>query len=192
MTLYDLDVAPDDVTAAALGYRIDTEPAPEPLVTSLLEHPQHPVALRLSILGASHAATLIVDGRDTLTEEVSCNASTSGVGLPSVGESRFGPWGTHHLKGTVETVSPVGFATLVEQLTRRADRGPEVLAGRFPGAEGALTVVAATAVETGWEWRTWHLYPVTDPGATDIGGEVVTTLSSLELALLGSMTEVGV
>lgn len=192
MTLYDLDVTPDDVSAGALGYRIDTGPAPESLATSLLEHPRHPVSLRLSILGASHAVTLVVNGRDTVTEEVSCRASTSGVGLPGTGESRSGPWGAHHLTGTVETVSPVGFATLVEQLTRRADCGPEVLAGRFPGPEGALTVVAATAVATGWEWRTWHLYPVPDPCASDIGGEVVTTVSSLEVSRVGSLTEVGV
>lgn len=190
MTLYDLDVPPDDVSAAALGYRVDTEPAPEPLVTSLLEHPHHPVALRLSILGASHSVTLVVNGRDTVTEEVSCRASTSGGGLPGVSESRPGPWGTHHLKGTVETVSPAGFATLVEQLTRRADRGPEVLAGRFPGADGALTVVAATAVEAGWQWRTWHLYPAAYPD-TGVGGEVVTTVSALDVSLIDALTEVG-
>ena len=191
MTLYVLDVAPDDVSAAALGYRIDTEPPPEPLVTTLLDHPEHPAALRLSILGASHAVTLVVDGHDTVTEEVSCRASATGGGLPGARESRTGPWGTHRLEATVETVSPVGLATVVEQLSRRADLEPEVLAGRFPGAEGALTVVAASAVPTGWEWRTWHLYPSPDSDASEIGGEVVTTVSSLEVSLVGSLTKVG-
>lgn len=192
MTLYVLDVAPDDVSAAALGYRFDTDPAPEALVTTLLDHPDHPASLRLSILGASHAVTLVVDGHDTVTEEVSCRASTSGGGLPGANEPRTGPWGTHRLEGTVETVTPVGLATLVEQLSRRAELAPEVLAGRFPGAEGALTVVAASAVSTGWEWRTWHLYPSLDSGVPEIGGEVVTTVSSLEVSLVGPLTEVGV
>lgn len=191
MTLYRLDLEPDDVSASALGYRVDTEPAPEPLVTALLEHPHHPLALRLSILGASHAVTLVVDGQDTVTEEVSCRASTSGGGLPNVSESRPGPWGTHHLRGTVETVSPVAFATLVGQLTILADSGPEVLAGRFPGADGALTVVAPTADPSGWQWRTWHLYPAVDIGGAGAGGEVVTTVSRLEVSPTDALTEVG-
>lgn len=182
MTLHRLDLEPTDVSAASLGYRVDTAPAPQPLVTTLLEHPQHAIALRLAVLGASHAVTLVVDGRDTVTEEVSCRASVPGGGLPSVSESRAGRWGAHHLRGDVETVSSVAFATLVEQLTTLAESSPEVLAGRFPGADGALTVVAATADPTGWQWRTWHLYPAIDPGGTEAGGEVVTTASRLEVS----------
>lgn len=190
MTLHRLDPEPDDVSAAALGYRVDTGPAPEPLVTTLLDHPQHSVALRLSILGASHAVTLVVDGKDTVTEEVSCRAATSGDGLPSVSEPRPGPWGTHHLRGTVETVSPVAFASLVEQLTSLADSAPEVLAGSFPGADGALTVVEAKADPAGWRWRTWHLYPAVEPGTAGVGGEVVTTESRLEVCVTDELTEV--
>lgn len=183
MTLYRLDLEPDDVSAESLGYRVDTAPAPESLVSSLIEHPRLSAALRLSILGASHAVTLVVDGRDTVTEEVSCRASTVGDGLPAVSEPRPGPWGAHQLRGSVETVSPVAFATLVEQLTTFAASDPEVLAGRFPGADGALTVVSADAEPAGWRWRTWHLYPALDVGDTDVGGEVVTTVSRLEVAL---------
>lgn len=190
MTLHRLDLEPDDVTAASLGYRVDTEPAPESLVTVLLEHPHLPTALRLSILGASHAVTLVVDGQDTVTEEVSCRASTSAGGLPPVSALHPGPWGTHHLRGTVETLSPVAFATVVEQLTALAEAGPEVLAGRFPGAEGALTVVSATADPSGWQWRTWHLYPAADRDTPGAGGEVVTTVSRLEVARTDSRAEV--
>lgn len=190
MTLYRLDLEPDDVAADSLGYRVDAEPAPESLVATLLEHPQHAAALRLSILGASHAVTLVVDGRDTVTEEVSCRASIPAGGLPSVGALHPGPWGTHHLRGAVETLSPEAFAATVEQLTALADSGPEVLAGRFPGAEGALTVVSATAEPAGWQWRTWHLYPAVDADVAGAGGEVVTTVSRLEVALTGSRVEV--
>lgn len=190
MTLYQLELEPQDVSAAELGFRVDTEPAPEPLVSVLLEHPQHPFSLRLSILGASHATTLVVDGLDTVTEEVSCRASGSREGLPAVSESRLGWWGTHHLRGSVDTMSSVAFATLVAQLTSLADSDPDVIAGRFPGVDGALTVVAATSDPAGWRWRTWHLYPTVDAGSTGIGGEVVTTVSSLEVSLNNALSEV--
>lgn len=183
MTLHRLDLEPDDVAAGSLGYRVDTRPAPGPLVTALLEHPQHAAALRLSILGASHAVTLVVDGRDTVTEEVSCRASTSAGGLPPTETRHPGPWGTHHLRGAVETLPPAAFSAVVEQLTALAESGSGVLAGRFPGAEGALTVVAATAEPAGWRWRTWHLYPAPAPVG---GGEVVTTESRLEMAPRGA------
>lgn len=191
MTLYRLELEPEDVSAAELGYRVNTDPAPEPLVSTLLKHPHHSFALRLSILGASHAVTLVVDGHDTVTEEISCRASASGGGLPMVNESRPGWWGTHRLRGSVDTVSSVAFATLVAQLTCLADSEPEVLAGRFPGADGALTVVAATSAPTGWHWRTWHLYPTAAGSSTGIGGEVVTTVSSLEISLTDALSEVG-
>lgn len=189
MTLYRLDLEPDDVAASSLGYRVDTEPAPQSLVTALLEHPQHSAALRLSILGASHAVTLVVDGRDTVTEEVSCRASTSGDGLPSTSALHLGPWGSHHLRGAVETLPPEAFTEVVARLTALGDTGPEVLAGRFPGAEGALTVVSAAADPAGWQWCTWHLYPAIDATGAAAGGEVVTTVSRLELALARALTE---
>lgn len=191
MTLYRLELEPDDVSASALGYRVNTEPAPEALVTALLEHPQLSVALRLSILGASHAVTLVADGHDVVTEEVSCRPSTADSALPVGGESHPGPWGTHHLRGTVDTVSSVAFASLVEQLTTLASSGPEVLAGRFPGADGALTVVEPIAEPSGWSWRTWHLYPEVEPSVAGVGGEVVTTVSRLEVSLTEALTEVG-
>lgn len=190
MTLHRLDLEPDDVSAASLGYRVDTEPAPEALVSALLQHPQHPAALRMSILGASHAVTLVIDGQDTVTEEVSCRASTSGGGLPSTDAIHPVPWGTHHLRGDVETLSPVAFAQVVGQLTALADSETGVLAGRFPGAEGALTIVSANAEPTGWQWRTWHLYPAVEVAGAGAGGEVVTTESRLELATTDLLTEV--
>lgn len=190
MTMYHLDLEPDDVSAAALGYRVDSAAAPEPLVSTLLEHPARAAALRLSILGASHAVTLVVDGRDTVTEEVSCHATPAGTGLPAVSESRPGSWGVHHLRGAVDMLPADAFTELVEQLSALAESGPEVLAGRFPGTEGALTLVAATADQAGWRWRTWHLYPAVDGGGAPAGGEVVTTESMLELSSTDVLTEV--
>lgn len=194
MSLVDLNVVPDDVAARELGYRVDSEPAPEALVTTLFDHPQHPAALRVAILGASHAVTVVIDGNDTVTEEVSCRASTAGRGLPTVDEASQGPWGTHHLRGTIQTLSPSAFSAVVDDLTTRADSDPDILAGRFPGADGALTVVEAHTDTWGWQWRTWHLYPHPDGGdrgfgGEGAGGEVVTTVSDFQLALAGAATE---
>ena len=183
MTLHDLDVAPDDVAARELGYRVDTEPAPAALATEEFEHPHLPVSLRAAILGASHAITMVVDGEDTVTEEVSCRAS-AGHGLPRDPESSRGQWGTHRLRGAVETLSAAAFRELVDDLTARGEQDENVLAGRFPGAAGALTVVEARADERGWQWRTWHLYPAT------AGGDVVTTESTIEVAISGAAMEV--
>lgn len=183
MTLHDLDVAPDDVAARELGYRVDTEPAPDALATDLFEHPHLPVSLRVAILGASHSVTIVVEGEDTVTEEVSCRAA-AGHGLPRDSESSRGQWGTHRLRGAVETESAAGFEELVDELTARAERDAGVLAGRFPGPAGALTVVEARADDHGWRWRTWHLYPAT------VGGDVVTTESTFESAFARVTMEV--
>ncbi|HIW69617.1 MAG TPA: DUF2617 family protein [Candidatus Dietzia merdigallinarum] len=187
MTLHHLDVQPDDVAASELGYRVDFEPAPAALATAVLEHPHHPVSLRVAILGASHAVTVIVDGRDSITEEVSCRASTAGGGLPLTGKTHACPEGVHHLRGAVDAVPSGRFSAVVRELTDRAVNEPHVLAGRFPGAEGALTVVEARAHSRGWQWRTWHLYPADE--TVEAGGEIVTTESGFEMAFAGAVTE---
>ena len=180
MTVHSLDAEPSDVAAAALGYRVGVTPEQDALVSTVLAHPVHDIALRLSILGASHAVTLVVGGRDAMTEEVSCRATAAG-GAPLPAEvSCPGPWGVHHLRGATETLPGDEFAAVVDRLTALA-ASPDVLAGRFPGSDGALTVVAATADDTGWSWETWHLYPADGPTARG-GGDVVTTASRLRVA----------
>ncbi|MFS4489546.1 DUF2617 family protein [Dietzia kunjamensis] len=181
MTVHDLVAEPSDVAAAALGYRVGVEPERDALVSTVLEHPVHHIALRLSILGASHAVTLVIDGRDAMTEEVSCRATTAG-GAPLPAEvSCPGPWGVHHLRGATETLSADAFGELVDRLTALAAADPTVLAGRFPGSEGALTVVATTPDDTGWSWDTWHLYPAGDDSG-ESGGDVVATTSRVHVA----------
>ncbi|OFS24890.1 hypothetical protein HMPREF3086_03430 [Dietzia sp. HMSC21D01] len=189
MTVHDLVAEPSDVAAAALGYRIGVTPERDALVSTVLAHPTHDVALRLSILGASHAVTLVIDGRDAMTEEVSCRATAAG-GAPLPAEmSCPGPWGVHHLRGATETLPAGPFVELVNRLTALAAADPAVLAGRFPGAEGALTVVAPTPDDAGWSWDTWHLYPADDPAGRG-GGDVVATSSRLRVAGLGAPAEV--
>ncbi|MBB1021799.1 DUF2617 family protein [Dietzia sp. E1] len=190
MTVHDLVAEPSDVAAAALGYRVGVAPERDALVSTVLEHPVHDIALRLSILGASHAVTLVIDGRDAMTEEVSCRATTAGgAPLPAEG-SCPGPWGVHHLRGATETLSADAFGELVDRLTALAATEPTVLAGRFPGSEGALTVVAPTPDDTGWSWDTWHLYPAGEDSAGDGGGDVVATTSRVVVAGLSAAVEV--
>ncbi|MCY1656798.1 DUF2617 family protein [Dietzia sp. SL131] len=181
MTVHDLATEPSDVAAAALGYRVGVTPERNALVSTVLEHPALDSALRLSILGASHAVTLMIDGRDAMTEEVSCRATADG-GAPLPAEESFpGPWGVHHLRGTTETLAAADFGAVVERLTSLAAADPTVLAGRFPGSDGALSVVAPTPDDTGWSWVTWHLYPAGDDSG-ECGGDVVATTSRLHVA----------
>lgn len=190
MTVHDLAAEPSDVEAAALGYRVGVTPERDALLSTVLEHPVHDIALRLSILGASHAVTLVIDGRDAMTEEVSCRATAAG-GAPLPAEvSCPGSWGVHHLRGTTQTLADGAFAAVVDRLTALAAADPTVLAGRFPGSEGALTVVAPTPDVTGWSWDTWHLYPAGDGSAESGGGDVVATTSRLHVAGLGVPAEV--
>lgn len=188
MTVHDLDVVPSDVSATALGYRVGPDDAPDALVRSQLDHPTDGTALRLSILGASHAVTLVVDGHDAVTEEISCRAMAAGGSPLPTGASHPGQWGTHHLSGTTETLPAGQFTALAHDLAAMADAEPGVLAGRFPGAHGALTVVSAAPDHSGWHWRTWHLYPATQDGAPAGGGDVVTTESRIEMARLAALT----
>ncbi|HJC29676.1 MAG TPA: DUF2617 family protein [Candidatus Dietzia intestinipullorum] len=188
MTLHELDVVPSDVASTALGYRVGPGEAPGALARTRLDHPGDGTALRLSILGASHAVTLVVDGHDAVTEEVSCRAIGSGGSPLPAAASYPGRWGTHHLSATTETFPAGRFAALVDELEALAEAGPGVLAGRFPGRHGALTVVAAAAEHTGWHWRTWHLYPHALAGARPGGGEVVATASRIEAARLSPLT----
>src|SRR5699024_11058967 len=93
------------------------------------------------------------------------------------------------LRRTPSETFPSGrFAALVDELEALAEAGPGVLAGRFPGRHGALTVVAAAAEHTGWHWRTWHLYPHALAGARPGGGEVVATASRIEAARLSPLS----
>ena len=180
MTVHLLDVVPADVSATELGFRVDAGAPPEALASADTDHPDGRSALQLSILGASHAVSVLMDRRVILTEEVSCHAAGSGGG-PLPDRVRLpGPWGTHELSATTAWLAGPDFAELVGHLLDIARSDARVLLGRFPGDEGALTAVAADPGPSGaWGWRTWHLYPRTDD-ARGQGGEVVTTESRFE------------
>lgn len=187
MTIHLLEVTPSDVAASALGYRVDCEPAPEALVSEHLVHPDGRSALEVSILGASHAVTVRTEGGVTMTEEISCHAAAAGGGPLPRAIALPGPWGTHRLSTASERLGGEEFAELVCHLVSRAHAEENVLAGRFPGGDGALTAVAVAAEPAGgWTWSTWHLYPVPDGHHAD-GGDVVTTVSRLEATQAGAI-----
>src|SRR5690625_5021342 len=103
MTLHELDVVPSDVASTALGYRVGPGEAPGGLGRTQLDQAGAATAVRLSILGASHAVTLVVEGHDAVTGEVSCRALGSGGSPLPAAASYAGRWGTHHVSATTET-----------------------------------------------------------------------------------------
>jgi Protein of unknown function DUF2617 len=157
LPLHELAVAPADVTGAGLGLALNV-PAPQPLATCRLHHPDHG-ELALGILGASHVITVQHQAR-RFSEQVSCTARVHGDELPARA-ARPG----YHLESFTETHDEASFRRLARRLRRRCARDPDWLGGAFPGDDAALTVLAAQPDGTGWRWQTWHLYPAR-PGGT--------------------------
>ncbi|MGY1835805.1 DUF2617 family protein [Blastococcus sp. SYSU DS0510] len=163
MSLHQLDVAPRDVSAGALGLLLDG-PAPAPLARLRLEGRPGAV-VTLGVLGASHVVCAETGGH-RLTEEVSCDAVGAG-GRPLPAGLRAG--GYDFTSATTATTRGELDATAARLRALAAD-DPAWLCGAFPGAADALTAMTAQALPAGgWAWQTWHLYPAGDTG------EVVTT-----------------
>lgn len=164
MTLHRLQVVPRDVTADALGLLLD---APVPPVLAELVLRAGPDELVLGVLAASHAVAAR-SGAALLTEQVSCDAVAAG-GEPL-------PPRAHHGGYTMTSESVVLPAARVTAaaigLSARATADPAWLCGAFPGGDpAALTALTGAAVDGGWTWRTWHLYPGPEEGV------IVTTRS---------------
>jgi hypothetical protein len=159
MTLHQLDVAPQDVAAEALGLLLDA-PVPAALA-ELTVRDGDGGELTLYVLGASHAVLATRPGH-RLTEQVSC--AVGGRRLPSRLRR-----GGYTLTAQTTTLPPAELAALADEL---AGQGEGWLCGAFPGDRSALTALHGAALPgDGWAWRTWHLYP------GDEGGTVVRTWS---------------
>ena len=152
--LLTLDTPYIDTTAADLRFALGLPPQPALRELSVALPGGEPVLLRL--LGASHQVRF----RD-VDETVACLPALS-TRLPQ----RFSRPG-YAFGATVRRLDPVMFAEATEPLRARADNEEHVLAGVFPGARDALTVLAARAVPGGAAWWTAHAYPQT--------GEIVLT-----------------
>jgi uncharacterized protein DUF2617 len=161
--LHQLAVTPADVSGDRLGLALNA-PAPPPLATCSLEHPDGG-ALLLGVLGASHVVA-VEHATGRFSEQVSCTARSLGVDLPERTDAP-GYW----LQSHTETHDEPTFRRLARQLRERCARDPGWLGGSFPGDDAALTALAAEPDGAGWRWQTWHLYPAAR------GGTVVQTTS---------------
>ena len=168
MPLHQLAVAPADVSGARLGLALNA-PAPRPLVSCRLDHPDGGVLL-LGVLGASHIVT-VEHAACRFSEQVSCTAGGGDEGkLP---EHTDAPGYTLQ-SGTV-THDETTFRRLAADLRHRCAAETGWLGGMFPGDDAALTALAAEPDGAGWRWQTWHLYPSGSGGTS--GGTVVHTAS---------------
>ncbi|MEJ6020338.1 DUF2617 family protein [Corynebacterium sp. H113] len=156
-----LDVAFADVSAAQLSLAMNGE-VPEMLESITVESASTGAgqALTLGILGSSHVAFIGERDRPEFVEELSCTA-VDGVPLA---EARV-PGNNI----SVRQLSSDGFGAVVKQV-RELEGSNGSLIAEFPGAADALTAVHGWTEESGFRWRTWHLYP---DGSG--GGEVVET-----------------
>jgi hypothetical protein len=152
VTLHALQVPPRDVTADALGLVLDA-PAPAPLAELTL-HDGSRGALTLGVLGASHVVTATAAGH-RLTEQVSCDAVAAG-GHELPGRTRSG---SYRLSSETREVGRRELEATADRLRHHAGSSDAWLCGTFPGDANALTALTASAVDGGWTWESWHLYP---------------------------------
>jgi hypothetical protein len=164
--LHQLAVTPADVSGERLALALNA-PAPPPLATCLLDHPNGG-ALLLGILGASHVVA-VDHAAARFSEQVSCTARSLGVDLP---ERTDAPG--YYLESRTDTCDEITFRRLARELRERCAQETGWLGGTFPGDDAALTALTAEPDGTGWRWQTWHLYPRSPLGS---GGTVVHTAS---------------
>lgn len=151
MTLHDLAVRPRDVTADALGLLLDA-PAPPTLAELRIARPGG-AELVLGVLSASHVVTATHDGR-RLSEQVSCDAVGAGGRALPPRLLRDG----YCLTTEVRVVPRPQVDALAARLREQSLQAGWIC-GAFPGADAAVTALSGAAVDGGWSWRTWHLYP---------------------------------
>lgn len=163
MPLHQLAVTPTDLAGASLGLALNA-PAPQPLVSHRLHHPDGG-ALLLEVLGASHLIT-VEHHTGRFSEQVSCSATSTGDHLPAHTDAPG-----YRLESRTEVHDEAGFRRLAHRLREHCATEAGWLGGVFPGDDAALTALAAEPDGTGWRWRTWHLYPASS------GGTVVHTAS---------------
>jgi hypothetical protein len=159
------------VSGTRLGLALNA-PAPRPLATYLLDHPDGG-ALLLGVLGASHVVT-VEHATHRFSEEVSCNLRNRGRALPEHADEAG-----YSLESRIETRDEAAFRGLARVLRERCAQETGWLGGTFPGDAAALTALAAEPDGSGWRWRTWHLYPAAPggPSGGTSGGTIVHTSS---------------
>lgn len=169
--LTELAIAYADTSAASLHW---SAALPEITPLDTLRFPPSGggvVRLELRLLGASHCAVLDV-AADQLVETVASPAyGGGGEALPerrhrTVGGLRYG------FASQIQLLASTDLGLLAAQLRAGVHDRPDRLAGVFPGARDALTVLHGTSAPGLARWSTWHLYPNT--------GEVVRTVTMVD------------
>lgn len=163
MSTTQLAVAPQDISAASLGVRLDG-PAPTVLVGTTLQGSGACFRLDLGILGASHVvdATLLDGGQPSahLREEISCHAMEGGMALGD-GVEKKQRWvtGTYRLRARTVQLGTEEFAERAETILQAAE-AESWLVGKFPGEGNHHLTALWGEVEGGTaRWKTWHFYP---------------------------------
>ncbi len=126
--------------------------------------------LELHLLGSSHSAVLHAPGAGPLVETVACTDDDAGEPLPARRELRRGALRYRFTSG-VALHDRTGLQALAARLRDEVAGRDDSVAGVFPGAADALTVLRGRAGRRSAAWRTWHLYPNT--------GEVVRTTAEV-------------
>ncbi|MET4430605.1 MULTISPECIES: DUF2617 family protein [unclassified Mycolicibacterium] len=169
MPLHELAVIPADTSGARLRLSLNA-PAPEPLASHQLRHPDGGT-LMLGVLGASHVIAVEHPGtvsseQISFSEQISCTAHTDRSTLPTEADAPG-----YRLKSSTVDHDQATFRALAADLRGHCARDQGWLGGSFPGDDAALTAIRACPDGPGWHWQTWHLYP------SDAGGTVVHTES---------------
>jgi hypothetical protein len=128
------------------------------------------VRLELRLLGASHCALLDV-AAERLVETVAGSAyGAGGEALPDRRHRTVGGL-TYRFASHIERLQSTELRSLGTKLRAGVRDRTDRLAGVFPGACDALTVLHGATAQSQARWSTWHLYPNT--------GEVVRTRTTV-------------
>jgi hypothetical protein len=146
--LVALDTPYADTAAADLRFALGLPPQPALRTLEVTLPGGEPVLLRL--LGASHQVRF----RDV--DETVAYLPAISTALPA----QYAMSG-YTFAATVRRLGAAAFEAECAALRRRAELEEQALAGVFPGARDALTVLAARAVDGGAAWWTPHAYPQT-------------------------------
>jgi hypothetical protein len=171
-----IDVPFRDAAAADLGWALAADAGP-PTGLARLDVAAGGWAVRLHVLGASHAVELASPRGDRLTETVACGVA-GGRLLDRAPASVDADGVRYGFAADVDRPGTAAVEALADELATALAADPHGLVARFPGAPGALTGLRARITPEGAEWDTWHLYPER--------GEVVRTRSSAALAALAA------
>lgn len=150
------DAAADDL-AWSLRAGDAARPPAVPDALARLDVPLGDRVLRLEVLGASHAATLVTPA-GALVEVVACGAP-EGRALPDAPGTVELDGRRYAFDATVQRTTADAVRALAGRLAHELDDDPHALVAEFPGLPGAVTALRAATDGDALRWRTWHLYP---------------------------------